>query len=235
MNSRCKQRLLSVSLALSAPACVTKPPDDHEEASLGVPVLIVREASDGTPAQKELASWAIIGDRVEVVVETRDTTCIVDPAGEIHLPGLGVVQVAGLTAEEIAAKLESGLEPRDDAATVKVEIVRFERGYRIGGDVAHEGPQELIGEVTVEQAVARAIPGERTADLEHVWLLRADANERSLVGYRIDLTAARRSAARAAVHDRDCILVPVKSLDLPDPAEIPGPRNLLARTAGSNR
>jgi len=55
------------------------------------------------------------------------------------------------------------------------------------------------------------------------------------VCYRIDLTAAQRSAARAAVHDRDRILVPVKSLDLPDPAELPGPRCLIARTTGSKR
>jgi protein involved in polysaccharide export with SLBB domain len=214
---------------------VTTPADDHDDASLGIPELIVWDASDGTPAHKELPSWAIIGDRVDVVVETRDTACVVDPAGEIDLPGLGIVQVAGLTAEEIAAKLESGLERLDDAASVQVEIVRFERGYRISGDVAREGPQELIGEMTVEQAVARALPGERTADLEHVWLLRADASEHSLLCYRIDLTTAHRSAARAAVHDRDCILVPVKSLDLPDRARIPGPRNLIARTIASNR
>lgn len=81
----------------------------------------------------------------------------VQPDGKINLRLLGEVKVAGMTAREIAAKLEVLLSPYYVDPKVSVRIVGYSsKKYYVFGQVAAVGPRAYSGRDTLVDAVMTA-------------------------------------------------------------------------------
>lgn len=79
-------------------------------------------------------------------------------AGTIELPSLGEVEIAGLTAEQAALKLEQVLESRMlQRATVAVRVREFRsRPINVIGAVKSPGPLSASGRFTLLEAITAA-------------------------------------------------------------------------------
>lgn len=79
--------------------------------------------------------------------------------GRIVLRLVGEIDVAGLTAEEIATKLETQLSRYYRDPEVVVQVARYaSQFYYVFGEVTGAGPRPLTGRVTLLQALAEARP-----------------------------------------------------------------------------
>ena len=83
----------------------------------------------------------------------------VRPDGKISLRLLGEVQVAGLTTQEIADKLEMQLGRYYRNPEVVVDVARYSsQHYFVFGEVVHPGPRLFTGRDTLLHALADARP-----------------------------------------------------------------------------
>ena len=91
----------------------------------------------------------------------------VDSKGDIMFPVVGVIHIAGLTREQVAAKIMEELVSRDLVKDPIVTVEFANAGVSIIGEVAHPGRFEFNKDhVTIIDAIAMA--GDRTikGDLE---------------------------------------------------------------------
>ena len=88
------------------------------------------------------------------IVEIDNATQRLQPDGKITLPLLGEVKVAGMTAKEIAAKLEVLLGRYYVDPRVSVRVVSFaSKKYYVHGQVGRSGPRPYTGRDTLLDAV----------------------------------------------------------------------------------
>ncbi len=93
------------------------------------------------------------------VPEVDGSTCRIRPDGKIVLRLIGAVDVAGLTTEEIGAKLAKDLSRYYVDPTVMVRLAGSNsKYYYIFGEVGQAGPQRCTGRDTLVQALSRAQP-----------------------------------------------------------------------------
>lgn len=130
-----------------------------------------------TPTHENLTAFLKAHEHAVAAVETRvdagDTIRItaprafeidhqtrsVQPDGKIALRLVGEVRVAGLTAREIATKLEELLTPYYNDPDVDVQVVdQPRRGYYVLGQVSGAGLFRFTGRDTVLHALAVARP-----------------------------------------------------------------------------
>jgi protein involved in polysaccharide export with SLBB domain len=113
---------------------------------------------------------------------------IVPASGEIEFPPLGIVVAEGLTAPELAAKLEKGLEGSYlRSATVSVQLASETGGPGIVyvlGAVARGGPIQMPmdGRFTIFQAILSA-GASGFADLKKVKIIRYGMDGRKYMTY----------------------------------------------------
>lgn len=119
---------------------------------------------------------------------------LVDRAGNIQLPLIGSVNVAGQTAAEAGANIRSRLGERylrDPQVTVMVtEPAR--QTVTVDGAVTEPGVYAMTGRTTLMQAVAMAKGPSRTADQRKVAVFRTVDGRRMLAAF--DLAAIRTGA-----------------------------------------
>ena len=98
-------------------------------------------------------------------------TMPVRPDGKIAMPLVGEIEAAGLTPNELQAKVKEGLTPyvKDVAVTVMVREVNGPRFYVLG-EVPRPGGFPLRGSLTVTQALALAGGKGEFASNEVVWV-----------------------------------------------------------------
>jgi polysaccharide export outer membrane protein len=98
-------------------------------------------------------------------------TMPVRPDGKIAMPLVGEVEAAGLTPNELQAKLKDSLSPyvKDVAVTVMVREVNGPRFYVLG-EVPRPGGFPLRGSLTVTQALALAGGRGEFASNDVVWV-----------------------------------------------------------------
>ena len=113
----------------------------------------------------------------------------VSPNGDITIPILGDVHVAGLDRSEIAKLIEKGLRANDLIKNPTV-IVNFENAtISVLGEVGSPGNIEIMrDDMTIFQAIAAAGDLKMSGLRENVLLVREEGGKD--VAYRIDLTNA---------------------------------------------
>ena len=161
------------------------------------------------------------GDVREYTIAPQDTLTIsvfqvtdlnrdveVDGAGQIRLPLIGTLSVAGKTAravsDEIAGKLRDGyvLSP-DVSVTVKGSP---SQRVTVEGAVIEPGVYPIVGRTTLLQVIAQAKGPDKIADEKHVAVFRTVKNRRAAAMF--DLTAIRSGRADdPVIYGNDVVVV----------------------------
>lgn len=132
----------------------------------------------------------------------------VDAAGQIKLPLIGAMNVAGKSArvvsDEIAARLRDGYVLAPDV-TVTVKGSPNQR-VTVEGAVEQPGVYPLTGRTTLLQVIALAKGPDKIADEKRVTVLRTVQNRRAAAMF--DLTAIRDGKAEdPVIYGNDVVVV----------------------------
>ena len=93
------------------------------------------------------------------------------PDGNINFPVLGTVHVAGLTRQEIAAKLEDMISKYVDNPLVNVQLLNFK--ITMMGDVAKPGAYTIKNDrVSIIEAIGLAGDLQLTANRKNILVIR---------------------------------------------------------------
>jgi protein involved in polysaccharide export with SLBB domain len=150
------------------------------------------------------------GDVIDITVSShpgRDRTVTIPPDGRISFPRAGEIAAAGLTAADLAARLEELLSAQlvDPRVTVSLNKQAVRRVSLLGA-VRNPGALEIRDGMTVAEALASGGGPTPLADLHRVTITRSD---QSVV--TVDLAQAERTGRlerNALVQPGDIIVVP---------------------------
>ncbi len=132
-------------------------------------------------------------------VSELDQEVLIRPDGKISLPWIDEVQAAGLTAAELDAQLTARYSSELKNPTILV-TVRQAPGNRVfvGGEVQRVGAVQLLGELSLLQAVQEVGGFLPSARLRQVLLIRTQAD-----GTRVARSLDLRSALSGAEPNAD--------------------------------
>ena len=153
------------------------------------------------------------GDELEIRFALNpefDSTTLVLPDGSISLQLVGELNADGLTPAELTERLRNAysIELRDPDIAVNVKSMAA-RVY-VGGHIERPGEYPWSRQITAMQAIARAGGFSRTADTDHIYVLRRDMSgaERKI---EIDLDDATSEQGRnrdVYLEKYDLVMVP---------------------------
>jgi polysaccharide export outer membrane protein len=156
------------------------------------------------------------GDTLEVVVRQNASisrTYVVRPDGNITIPMLDDVHVAGLTFGQVKTRLTELLSKRmrDPEVTVIASNIR-QPMVLVVGEVAQQGAVEFRSATTAAQAIARAGGMKDSSNRDAVAVIRLD-DEGRLVAITIDTTVSGQPGPYLALQNfplepDDIVLVP---------------------------
>lgn len=157
------------------------------------------------------------GDEVGFFVLPRkefDCTGTVTPDGLLHLPNIGTVKAGGLTAAELAARVQTLLKSELRAPQVTATILRLSQPIQppkvaVIGAVVTPGQVEITGQVRVRKAIELAGGAIKDADLSRVVLTRRNVQRTEL-----DLSDPARVAdpqANPTLEEGDTVMVPLRA------------------------
>jgi polysaccharide biosynthesis/export protein len=134
----------------------------------------------------------------------------VRPDGKISMPLLNDVQAEGLTAVELAASIRDGLSKymTNPQVTVTVTAVNSRRIY-VNGEVAHQGAQTLLPNMTVLQAISAAGGLTQFAREKKIYIVRTVDGKQVI--YPFDYKGAlsgKRPETNILLQSGDMIVVP---------------------------
>lgn len=150
---------------------------------------------------------------MEVSVWREDTLkrlAVVLPDGSITFPLAGRVEVAGLNADEAAARIGEKLARyiTDPQVSVVISNINGNRIY-ILGNVVKPGPIVLDTPMTVMQALSLAGGLGKFADEDAIRVLRASGKDQRVLSVRYnDLIKARDLSTNWPLRAGDTLLVP---------------------------
>jgi len=99
----------------------------------------------------------------------------VRPDGKITLPLLNDIQAAGLTPQQLAAKISEGLKKFITSPQVTVGVTEINsRRIFVNGEVARPGAFPLLPNMTVLQALSSAGGFSQFARLKNIYILRME-------------------------------------------------------------
>lgn len=105
--------------------------------------------------------------------------------GTIDFPVIGKIKAAGLTPEQLSAKIQAALQHDVNDVIVSTKIMSFK--VTVLGDVANPGTQNYTGQrLTLLEALGRAGDLNNSAIRTNVLVLREENGKRT--SYKIDLT-----------------------------------------------
>jgi polysaccharide export outer membrane protein len=111
---------------------------------------------------------------------------LVDQKGEINLPDIGIIKVAGLTTDQLSTQLNQSLTQYLGKPIVSVRIINFK--VAVLGDVAHPGIYSSNSErLTVTEALSLSGDLNITAERNSILLVREINGKREF--YHIDITS----------------------------------------------
>jgi protein involved in polysaccharide export with SLBB domain len=156
----------------------------------------------------------VVGDQLEITffrTEGLNSTRVVGPDGQVHLPLVGSLQVVGRTIEELKDELTRRYAEEVVNPEITVSVSQF-AGMRIyvGGEVTQPGMKDYRGELTMVQAIIMAGGFLTTASLSSVVLIRQGPNKEP-VGTLVDV----KEILSKAKFDRDVRLEPGDILFVP--------------------
>ncbi len=119
------------------------------------------------------------GDTVSVVDTLRPETIMasarIDSSGKMEFPGVGMIQVTGMSRFELHEELRELYAPVYGNTKLNVDIVQPGERFYIYGEVARPGRYKLTRGLTALEGVMDAGPDESYADLRVVRLIRGKA------------------------------------------------------------
>jgi len=139
------------------------------------------------------------GDEIRVTVfrepELSVDRAVIDPAGEVGLPGIGQIMIAGSTADDVSRALAARLNARLlRNAEVSISVLRTtSRTITVEGSVEKPGIFPIVGRVTLLQALALAEGPNDEAALRQVVVFRRDGERR--LAAQFDLVDIRTGRA----------------------------------------
>lgn len=164
--------------------------------SSGAPRLPPKGASwQGAGSSVLVKSYKMtVGDQIQINVWRNDELSITEPIrpdGKISMPLMGDVMAAGLTPEELAAKIEAGLSAYIKSPNVTVILVslqghEFLSRIRVTGSVAQSVSMQYHQGMTVLDAVLEAGSVDIYADANNTKLHRRTSNGTVTYDIRLD-------------------------------------------------
>jgi polysaccharide biosynthesis/export protein len=141
-------------------------------AASNLPVMSVADANAGLTQGYRIAD----GDKLKVTVFDEPTLTGefgVGLDGSLSLPLISSMQATGQTPNELAAKITSALAAGDYVLSPRVSVeVSQHRPFYILGEVNAPGEYPYIGDLTVDQAIAKAKGYSARANKSEVLLQR---------------------------------------------------------------
>lgn len=160
----------------------------------------------------EEENWLALGDTLVISDAYNEELTLTTPVeidGTVLLPELGAVLVAGLTRTEIEALLMEKYSPYYESLDIKVKIQTKGKKYFIFGEVASQGAQDFPGDLTIFEAVTKAVPQKDSANLGRVRLIRPDPRDPFVLTVDIgDVIERGDSTFNILIKERDIIYVP---------------------------
>lgn len=193
--------------------------DRTKVVALAAGILMLGLLSPGVLASQETQAAAVndyrIGpkDLLEITVfglpELTQTARVAED-GSITMPLLGKVDVAGLTAQELEAKLASVL---DQQYTKGARVTVFIREYQkisILGAVGRPGQYEIVGPTRLLQAIAQAggLTSQAMTEL-HVYRVDKDGRQTTTTINVQDLIVRGNQELNIELLPKDVISVPI--------------------------
>ena len=140
-----------------------------------------------SPESSMLFNYRVTGINTDNSPENPITGFLVDEAGEVHLPLVGDVKVAGLTTSQLRSELTKMLLAYYKEPVVSIRILNFK--IAVSGDVQRPGIYTVQNErVTITQALTLAGDLNITA-LRTITLIREQDGKRNFIP--IDLTSKK--------------------------------------------
>jgi len=147
-----------------------------------VPAVVVGGASGvapvdtgrATPVQRVLSR----GDRIMIslrgIPRAEEIKNVIDGLGEVTLPYIGQVRVAGLTASEAERLIETQYIEGGIYRNINVIVVAEDKVYFVQGEVARQGKFSMSGDVTLLQAITEAGGYTPFANRRNIKVIRGD-------------------------------------------------------------
>lgn len=169
----------------------TASPSDYEpkiepldELNISV-TSILPEVS--APYNLPLVNPALSDNDFLSVSTVQQSTYFVSPEGDITMPVLGRIHVAGMTTQQLAQYLEKRISQDIDDPTVVVNLVNFK--INVAGEVTHPGQYSVKGKhISILDALALAGDLSPYGERENILIIREENGKR--VAGQIDLTKA---------------------------------------------
>lgn len=165
----------------------------------------------------EEENYATIGDTVvfhdQLHPDELSGNQKVDIDGTILVPEVGTVHVAGFTRSDIEAILKERYSVFYDETDIVVQIRTKGKKYFVFGEVSREGEQKHPGDLTIFEAVMKARPDPRSANLGRVRLMRPDPIDPLIITVNInDMLDNADSTYNVHVQEYDIVYVPATLL-----------------------
>ena len=164
--------LVLVAATTTAPlyAQSSKPASGKPASSAAVP-------TNGTPTRPSSTDYRLVpGDKLRIEVFNDDKvsqSLQVRPDGKITLPLVGDIPAAGRTSLELRDTIVTSLKEYNTNPVVTVIVVETVPPLvYVMGEVNNAGPQPLVGEMTVLQALAAAGGFKDFANTKNIRVLR---------------------------------------------------------------
>jgi polysaccharide export outer membrane protein len=169
------------------------------------------------PANVETRYLLGPGDRISVNVYGQQdmslSDVIIDPQGRINMPFVGFIEVDGIAAPDVAAKVTDALKPaylRNPHVTVNV-IEFASRQVVVDGQVRTPSVVKLFGSSTLTETLVRAGGPDPLAKLDEIVIIRNVNGER--MAARFDLRAIQNGTMEdPKIYDGDRVFVGYNSL-----------------------
>lgn len=129
------------------------------------------------PYNLPLSNPGMLGS-LEMSTQPKIATYIVNEKGDITMPVIGTLHVAGLETPQVAAIIQKEVEKDVADALVKVELVNFR--INVLGEVAHPGSQKISRErFSILDAIADAGDLTPYGERSNVLLIREENGKRT--------------------------------------------------------
>ncbi|MBL4771105.1 MAG: polysaccharide biosynthesis/export family protein [Planctomycetes bacterium] len=173
-----------------------------------------RSASNGHLHLQARAADDVIapGDTVSVVDTLRPETVMasarINRDGKMEFPGLGMIQVTGMSRFELHEQLRELYAPVYGNTKLNVDIVQPNARFYVYGEVTRPGRYKLTRGLTALEGTMNAGPDESYADLRVVRLIRGGSEISKTTKLNIRKMARGNLSFNVALQDGDILYVP---------------------------
>ena len=152
------------------------------------------------------------GDTVTVVDDMRKEAVMasarITPDGRMEIPGLGLVDVAGMTARQLRRSLADQYVDIYGRTDLSVDVLAPDQRYYVYGEVAIPGRFDLTNGCTIFEAIERSQPDLTVGDLSKVRLVRGSAEAESVTHFNVRRMARGDLSFNMVLLDGDILYVP---------------------------